>query len=159
MVSFTLPAFLCVAVLSSMTLAGTEICQGPCIEGWVHHDQRCFHYCPKMLSWIDAERRCVSIGGNLASEHTLGDHDFLKKLQMRTGEKHPFWIGLSYMRKEATWIWSDGTKMDFKKWNYGEPKSSGGKEHCVLSNWGAGKAWKNVSCHRRYPFVCSKRLH
>ncbi|KAJ8337035.1 hypothetical protein SKAU_G00382550 [Synaphobranchus kaupii] len=157
MASFTLSAFLCVAVLSSITLgAKPDFPSAPCPKGWVHNNKRCYLYFPEKRSWIDAEMHCVSFGGNLASERTADEHSFLKKLHMPDGDKLAFWIGLSDVHKKGTWIWSDGTKMDFKKWNSGEPKSSGGNEDCVLSN-SDGTDWQVSDCAKSYPYICSLR--
>ncbi|KAJ8337036.1 hypothetical protein SKAU_G00382560 [Synaphobranchus kaupii] len=154
MASFTLSAFLCVAVLSSITLAIPF--PGPCPKEWEKHKGYCYQYVSQARSWIDAELHCLSLGGNLASQHSQEDHFFLLVLQMYSGAKGPFWIGLSDVHKEGAWLWSDGSRVDFTVWNFGEPNSSGGNEDCVHSNFGDGD-WNDSLCHRKYPFVCSLR--
>ncbi|KAJ8267982.1 hypothetical protein COCON_G00131540 [Conger conger] len=164
MAIFTLSAFLVVAVLSSMTLvsqgAETDLCQGPCYSGWIYKNGRCFQHIADEKRWLDAELHCVSLGGNLASEHSEDDHVFLKQLN---GDDKPFWIGLSDTHKEGTWLWSDGTSANFKEglafssWNSGEPNNQG-EEGCVHSNFGGQKDWNDIGCDGKYPFICSIRL-
>ncbi|XP_061109458.1 lactose-binding lectin l-2-like [Conger conger] len=163
MAIFTLSAFLVVAVLSSMTLVsqGAEIglCQGPCPDGWTYHNHRCFQHIPDKKTWLEAELHCVSLGGNLASERSQDDHQFLKKLNEND---KPFWIGLADVHKEGTWLWSDGTcassEGDFLKWNPGEPNKAG-QENCVHSNYGGQADWNDIECDSRFQSVCAMRLN
>ncbi|XP_061111969.1 lactose-binding lectin l-2-like [Conger conger] len=98
---------------------------------------------------------CVSLGGNLASEHSQDDHQFLKKLNEND---KPFWIGLADVHKEGTWLWSDGTSAssegDFLKWNPGEPNNAG-QENCVHSNYGGQADWNDIECDSRFQSVCA----
>ncbi|KAJ8337077.1 hypothetical protein SKAU_G00382970 [Synaphobranchus kaupii] len=123
-----------------MTFGETEFCQGPCPGGWTYHNRRCFQYVSEEANWLDAETHCLDIGGNLASEGSEDDHAFLKELQTHNGDSaKPFWIGLSDVHKEGTWLWSDGNSAvspdDFTKWNSGEPNNVN-NEDCVHSNFG-----------------------
>ncbi|XP_061109583.1 lactose-binding lectin l-2-like [Conger conger] len=167
MAIFTLPAFLVVAVLSSMTLGYPEIslgaeiglCLSPCPEGWFYNDERCFQLIPDKKTWLDAELNCLRLGGNLASERSQADHEFLKKLN---GNDEPFWIGLSDIHKEGTWLWSDGTsassERDFLKWNRGQPNNAG-QEHCVHSNFRDQKDWNDFDCEGTFPSICTLRFY
>ncbi|XP_064202681.1 lactose-binding lectin l-2-like isoform X1 [Anguilla rostrata] len=165
MASFKLPAFLCVAVLSSMALvshgAVIGLCQGACPKGWAKHNNRCFLHVAEKKTWIVAELNCLHLGGNLASEHSEDDHQFLKELHKGLDSSDsPFWIGLSAVHEEKTWLWSDGTRAsgkDYTRWNPAEPNNFGGKEDCVHSNYGGKKNWNDVKCDRKYPSICSLR--
>ncbi|KAJ8337080.1 hypothetical protein SKAU_G00383000 [Synaphobranchus kaupii] len=116
------------------------------------------------MTWLDAELNCLHLGGNLVSEHSEDEHQFLKELHKRHDPKNgPFWIGLSDTHKEKTWLWSDGTsataKGDFLRWNPGEPNNYRGKEDCVHSNYGGPKGWNDASCNSKYPSICALRLN
>ncbi|KAJ8272624.1 hypothetical protein GJAV_G00091430 [Gymnothorax javanicus] len=153
MAYFTLSTFICIALLSCISWAEAGY---SCPHGWVYNNKRCFKYFPIHRAWIDAEKHCVRLGGNLASERCLKDHHFLKRLNHR--RSFSFWIGLSDCQREGTWIWSDGTAVWFAKWNRGEPNNANHNEHCVLSNAGTQKDWNDVSCHLKLPFICVRRL-
>ncbi|XP_035283708.1 lactose-binding lectin l-2-like [Anguilla anguilla] len=169
MASFKLPAFLCVAVLSSMALvshgAVIGLCQGACPKGWAKHNSRCFLHVAEKKTWIDAELNCLHLGGNLASEHSEDDHQFLKELHKGLDSSDsPFWIGLSAVHEGRSWLWSDGTSAsvegDFSMWNSGEPNNAGGKEDCVHDNYGGygGKYhWNDVVCDAEYASICVLR--
>nr|BAU79646.1 C-type lectin [Anguilla anguilla] len=167
MASFKLPAFLCVAVLSSMALvshgAVIGLCQGACPKGWAKHNSRCFLHVAAKKTWVDAELNCLHLGGNLASEHSEDDHHFLKELHKGLDSSDsPFWIGLSAVHEGRSWLWSDGTSAsvegDFSMWNPGEPNDAGGKEDCVHDNYGGQKHWNDIGCDKQYASICVLRI-
>ncbi|KAJ8337074.1 hypothetical protein SKAU_G00382940 [Synaphobranchus kaupii] len=143
--------------------ARPDLCQGPCHEGWVYLNKRCFQYVPEKTNWLDAEKHCLLLGGNLASEHTEDEHRFLKELAGHSDPQNgAFWIGLSDQYEEGTWIWSDGTRAisegDFLRWNSGEPNNSG-NENCVHSNFGGESNWNDIACDGQYPSICALRFN
>nr|BAU79663.1 C-type lectin [Anguilla reinhardtii] len=167
MASFKLPAFLCVAVLTSMALvshgAVIGLCQGACPEGWAEHNNRCYLHVAEKKTWVDAELNCLRLGGNLASEHSEDEHQFLKDLHKGLDSSNdPFWIGLSAVHEGRSWLWSDGTSAsaegDFSMWNPGEPNDAGGKEDCVHENYGGSKHWNDIRCDLQYASICVLRM-
>ncbi|XP_039678378.1 ladderlectin-like isoform X2 [Perca fluviatilis] len=67
---------------------------GGCSGGWTRFNDRCFFYIPKPMTWINAEKNCESIGGNLASVRNFIEYHELQRLIM-TGS-HDYkdtWIG------------------------------------------------------------------
>nr|XP_024000212.1 galactose-specific lectin nattectin-like [Salvelinus alpinus] len=42
-----------------------------CPPGWPSDSTHCYHYVPIMTTWPEAERKCLLLGGNLASVHSL----------------------------------------------------------------------------------------
>lgn len=66
-----------------------------------------------------------------------------------------YWIGLSDEIKEGTFVWGDGSKLDYTNWLDGEPNDfhfieQG--EDCVLIRKGEG--WNDMRCSFTAPFVC-----
>ncbi|XP_035859859.1 galactose-specific lectin nattectin-like [Sander lucioperca] len=105
---------------------------------------------------MDAEIFCEITGGNLASIHSDAEHTFIKNyINQVTGAQKPSWIGGSDAMEEGTWMWSDGSKFNYKIWNVGEPNNSGGAENCLLMNSGAAN-WNDAACTYQASFVCSK---
>ncbi|KAJ8272623.1 hypothetical protein GJAV_G00091410 [Gymnothorax javanicus] len=91
---------------------------------------------------------CISLSGNLASEHSEEDHKFLKALQRRNDQRvMPFWIGLSHRHQEGTWMWTDGSPVDYEKWIPGQPDNLDNNEHCVHSDYGYLRNWNDVTRH------------
>nr|XP_023687455.1 lactose-binding lectin l-2-like isoform X1 [Paramormyrops kingsleyae] len=135
----------------------TGFCQGTCPAGWVSFKNHCFQYIDVRKTWIDSELHCLSLGGNLASTHSEEEFQFIKALiKSRDSAENHTWIGLTDCSKEGTWLWTDGSKVDFTKWNRGEPNESSGGEDCGHTNWGAEKGWNDMPCDFSYASVCAR---
>ncbi|XP_072227255.1 ladderlectin-like [Leuresthes tenuis] len=132
--------------------------QGCCPESWYSFNGRCYKYISTKMTWIDAELHCVSQGANLVSIHSRKEENFVKHL-IRSFDpaERVKWIGLTDCQKNGAWLWSDGSKFDFKFWNKGQPNNSGGSQDCVQTNWGKNKKWNDVKCSNKYAFVCATR--
>ncbi|KAG9356092.1 hypothetical protein JZ751_000936 [Albula glossodonta] len=159
MVSFTLSALFCAAVLSSIALGtDAEVCQCMCPGGWTHFGGRCFKYVDAKKDWASAEVHCVNEGGNLASVHSEEEYNFIRQLvNTHAGQKVRFWMGLTDSQKEGTWLWSDGSKVDYTKWNPGEPNNSNG-EDCGEGNFSNSEGWNDVACKNTFASVCVKTM-
>ncbi|KAG9356086.1 hypothetical protein JZ751_000930 [Albula glossodonta] len=159
MATFTMISFLCAAGLSCITLgtsAKLPFCQGTCPSGWYSNNGRCFKYVATKTNWADAERTCQNMGGNLPSVHSEAEHNFLKTLfKGISGGEDAFWLGLSDCHQEGWWFWSDGSKVDYLKWNTGEPNNLG-DEDCLHTSFGSQKGWNDIPCKNSYAFICSK---
>uniref|UniRef100_A0A8C1JDR0 C-type lectin domain-containing protein n=1 Tax=Cyprinus carpio TaxID=7962 RepID=A0A8C1JDR0_CYPCA len=122
-----------------------------CETGWSRHGKRCFKVFNDPKSWKDAEVTCLNHGGNLASVHNNKEHAFIKNL---VSSSKPFWIGGYDAVSEGTWFWSDGSKMNFRLWNAGEPNNSV-EEHCIEANYGGLGYWNDQQCGDQLSFVCA----
>ncbi|XP_061111971.1 lactose-binding lectin l-2-like [Conger conger] len=113
-----------------MTLEEDE--ENFCPPGWTPNDLRCFKYISEKKSWADPEMNCLLLGGKLASVCCEEDQKFQVELQKHSGTIEPFWIGLSDVHKEGTWLWSDGTAVYYRNSASGEP-SNLNEEDCVVT--------------------------
>ncbi|KAJ8337083.1 hypothetical protein SKAU_G00383030 [Synaphobranchus kaupii] len=167
---FAKSVLLCATILSGIALVSHGASVGSyldyCPSGWSEHYGRCFMFVKEKRSWADSEliseaslpqMNCQKLGGNLASVHTEDDYSFLKDLVKKLDATAPsFWIGMSDCQKEGTWMWSDGTRVDFTLWNPGEPNNVG-EEDCVQGNWPNSNGWNDLSCGRDLGSVCVLR--
>ncbi|KAL0970684.1 hypothetical protein UPYG_G00245680 [Umbra pygmaea] len=132
----------------------------PCPHEWVKFESRCFHFERTSMSWPNAERRCLSLGGNLASVHNSAESHFLKEL---TSGSHS-WIGgfdaaQAKIEKDRLWFWSDGSVFDYQNWADGEPNNFNGvREPCILI-FGEGHRWNDEVCEHSFPSLCSMELN
>uniref|UniRef100_A0A3Q0SRV7 C-type lectin domain-containing protein n=1 Tax=Amphilophus citrinellus TaxID=61819 RepID=A0A3Q0SRV7_AMPCI len=134
-----------------------ELLRGNCPLFWYSFNGCCYKYVATHMTWADAEFYCLSEGANLVSVHNKVQDDFIKSLIRNFDHAGgPTWIGLSDIHREGRWMWSDGSAVRFAYWNTGEPNNSGGREHCVLNNYGTAKKWGDYSCSYSYPSVCAK---
>ncbi|KAF1383067.1 hypothetical protein PFLUV_G00150460 [Perca fluviatilis] len=129
----------------------------PCPTDWTQFGSRCFAFYIQTKTWIDAETFCISAGGNLASIHSDAEHGFLKSfIHQVTGAHTTSWIGGFDAVKEGTWMWTDGSKFNYKSWGAGEPNNCCGGESCLMMNWRDN--WNDAACTYQASFVCSKNL-
>ncbi|XP_041823014.1 lactose-binding lectin l-2-like [Melanotaenia boesemani] len=145
------------AVAPSDELEG-ELQRGGCPMFWYNFNGRCYKYAASRMTWADAELNCVSEGANLVSIHSQEEHDFVQSLIKNFDHaQSPTWIGLSDVHKEGTWMWSDGTKVDFTIWYEGQPDNYDGIQHCVHVKF-FGQRWNDIPCSYTYTSVCATRI-
>ncbi|XP_032365739.1 galactose-specific lectin nattectin [Etheostoma spectabile] len=123
---------LSIGLLAPSCRGETNTCPGPCPPGWTQFGSRCFGFVFQGKSWIDAENFCKAAGGNLASVHSEEEQVFLKLfINLVTGEYRRTWIGGFDSVQEGVWMWSDGSTLDYKRWDDGQPDNKYGAEHCL----------------------------
>uniref|UniRef100_M4B0E6 C-type lectin domain-containing protein n=1 Tax=Xiphophorus maculatus TaxID=8083 RepID=M4B0E6_XIPMA len=106
-----------------------------CPEFWYSFNDRCYKYIATKMTWADAELYCLSTDSNLASIHSLEEQNFVNSMIKSFDPTQAFtWIGLTDLHKEGSWMWSDGSKMDFLYWDGGQPDNAGGNENCGHTN-------------------------
>lgn len=136
----------------------TTQCEPNCPDGWVKYEGRCFRYFASIVDWATAELQCVSLGANLASIHNDGENLMVRALiRANDPAEKPTWLGLSNCQKPNSWIWTDGTRYDYGKWNANEPNRANG-ECCVHTNWPSKADWNDYPCSLTGASVCVKRL-
>ncbi|MEQ2206057.1 hypothetical protein XENOCAPTIV_022005 [Xenoophorus captivus] len=129
-----------------------------CPPLWYGFNGRCFKYIATRMTWADAELHCVSEGGNLVSIHSLEEHNFVKSMIKSFDPTQAFtWIGLTDLHKEGSWMWSDGSKLDFLYWDYGQPDNAGANENCGHTNMYKHFKWNDYVCSLTFGFVCGLR--
>ncbi|XP_071374840.1 galactose-specific lectin nattectin-like [Centroberyx affinis] len=113
-----------------------------CPDGWTHDGSRCVAFFHHEKTWLDAESACINYGANLASIHSLEEHNFLRGVIARvTGSNKRTWIGGFDGMKEGVWQWTDGSKFDYTHWYKGEPNNLK-VENCLEMNFRGGVSVK-----------------
>ncbi|XP_033855407.2 lectin-like [Acipenser ruthenus] len=131
-----------------------SMCAGSCLKGWVGFNDRCYQYVKDKKTWADAELYCLSIGGNLASVHSVEENNFIQNLINKNDASDAFtWLGGSDCFKEGSWYWTDGSKWDYNNWNKGEPNNLF-IENCLHIHFGVPGGWNDKACNNLYPSVC-----
>nr|XP_046272979.1 lactose-binding lectin l-2-like [Scatophagus argus] len=132
---------------------------GNCPTFWYSFNGRCYKYVSSHLNWADAELHCVSEGANLVSIHSQEEQTFVKDLVKNFDPNEGWtWIGLSDTHKEGSWMWSDGSAVDFTFWAPQEPNNQGGNENCAHLNFGSDFKWNDRPCDSTYTSVCEKHI-
>ncbi|XP_041103294.1 lectin-like [Polyodon spathula] len=131
-----------------------SMCDGSCLKGWSSFKNKCYQYVKDRKTWADAELYCLSLGGNLASIHSVEDNQAIQNLINNNDASNGYtWIGGSDCFKEGSWYWTDGSKWDYNNWNKGEPNNLG-VENCLHLNFPVPGGWNDVACSNLYPSVC-----
>jgi hypothetical protein len=103
-------------------------------------------------SWTDAQASCRQRGADLVIVNDAAENELLAGLELTTP-----WIGASDIAAEGTWVWVDGSSIDYSNWNTNEPSNSGSIENCATMLTGdaatQGK-WNDVDCAAAHQFVC-----
>jgi hypothetical protein len=101
----------CGAVLSAALFCGPQ-------AGAVQFGLYDYYLSAGFTTWQDAENQAVAAGGHLASVHSLAEQAFLLS---NFGSFR--WIGLNDLATEGTFVWTDGTPLDYTSWDAGEPNN------------------------------------
>ncbi|CAJ1085705.1 Hypothetical predicted protein [Xyrichtys novacula] len=113
-------------------------------------------YVEKYMTWADAEKNCISLGGHLASMHGLYHRNVIKNLIFKKSRNPDSWLGGSDSEEEGAWRWTDGTAFDYDNWCPGEPNNGPGVgQNCLYYNAGR-RCWDDNECEKQFPSVCMK---
>lgn len=105
------------------------------------------------LSWQNAQRYCLSIGGHLVSINSEAENEQVKNLLK--GVAMDAWIGARNVGEGMRFLWVDGGELIFSDWHTGEPNNDNGVEECAsFRNSGTGRKWNDLSCDRHNAFIC-----
>ncbi|XP_017289092.1 type-2 ice-structuring protein-like [Kryptolebias marmoratus] len=149
----TLPLLLCALVLLN-GVAESHGWRVHCPSGWNLLYGRCFKYVSTRVTWIQAERSCMFMGGNLASVRSYAEYRAIQGLIQRYSHWSGLtWIGGSDAVQERSWLWSDGTRMTYSNWCPGRNNYSR-SFNCLRMNYTSRKCWDDHTCTDRHPFVC-----
>ncbi|XP_060949172.1 lactose-binding lectin l-2-like [Limanda limanda] len=133
--------------------------RGNCPMFWFSFNNRCYKYVSTQMTWAATELYCVKEGANLVSIHSLDEDNFVRSLIRNFDHAEGrTWIGLSDLHEEDSWMWSDGSAVDFTFWSSGQPDNSQGGEHCGHNNHINDKKWNDYNCSDNYPSVCASLI-
>ena len=130
-----------------------------CPKGWERHENDCYKLFTVKKQWIQAHHSCVRVDGraHLASINRR-NNDFVLKYVKNASKDYRIWLGLFKLTGD-TWLWTDGTTLDFSNWGRGQPSNSNKNEHCGhLWPRMAGGKWNDIACKTYLIYLCQLRL-
>ncbi|XP_061781289.1 ladderlectin-like [Nerophis lumbriciformis] len=128
-----------------------------CPEGWTQLNDRCFIFDKHDFNFVTAETICIILGGNLVSIHSKLENTLVRQLIFRsTGANGLTWIGFTDTVMEDSFIWTDGSIVDFTNWGTNRPNNNNGNQNCAVINLRGEDTWNDVRCIGRRPFVCAR---
>ena len=106
------------------------------------------------LSWHDAETKCESLGGHLATITSPEENKFVLGLLNPDG-RYVYWLGGTVEETEGVWQWITGEKFSFTLWNAGEPNGGSYENYLELSTvWSGRWNWNDTITVSANAYVC-----
>ncbi|XP_061532635.1 galactose-specific lectin nattectin-like [Phycodurus eques] len=131
-----------------------------CPYGWTELNCNCYIYQREVRTFSDAESVCNILGGNLVSLHDALENAFVLELARAGDNNDVFWIGYSDQVQADTFIWTDGSLLDFTNYdpnaNPAEPNPATG--NCIELNEADG-FWRTAACTIEKPYVCIREVY
>ena len=133
-----------------------------CPGGWSRHRDSCYFISPQKTTWYLAHHVCAVLDrrARLASVHPASSQ-FVETLAKETGTNR-IWIGLARQcDDDDSWVWSDGTPLDFADWAPSQPNNVGGNQDCVHMEDTPDpgkKLWHDNECKQKFSVMCQLHL-
>ncbi|KAL2099694.1 hypothetical protein ACEWY4_004088 [Coilia grayii] len=126
-----------------------------CDQGYLLYGDFCYHFeADEVKNWNDAEDYCKGQGGHLASFHGPEDVGFISAHMLTSS-----WVGLNDIANEGTYVWSDGSNVNYLDWETNQPDNWQGNEDCIhirgVEHHEPGKL-NDQPCSYTFPFICKK---
>lgn len=138
-----------------------SICLVTCDPGWIPHNHACYLFVSSstttVQTWSEAESRCRSSGGYLAVISSAQEQAFVQS-QLPAGAGQ-VWIGLNDIFQQGSFVWTDGTPLQFNVWGSSQPNNNQHTLNCVLMNPNGGHqagTWSTARCDVRAGYICEK---
>ncbi|XP_045191039.2 perlucin-like [Mercenaria mercenaria] len=148
---FNVNAFVFVSIFCASVESG-------CPPGWVSHASSCYHFSHDTEEWIGAVDICRELGGQLVEIEDAAEDQFILSQARKRGDS--FWIALSDIQKEGTWVWMNSKTPlapgDYTHWENGQPDNDDGDENCVNLEDNFNNLWNDFPCHEIINYICER---
>jgi hypothetical protein len=125
-------------------------------------DPRVYYLCSALRDWAAARLACQAYGGgtDLVVLHSDAEQDLLvAEINTVPAEAAgAWWLGLGDAALEATFVWVDGTPLDFTAWGVNEPNNFMGGEDCAQFAIGLPGQWNDLACTTPMFYICEGPL-
>ncbi|XP_047457170.1 C-type lectin domain family 4 member E-like [Mugil cephalus] len=133
-----------------------------CPEGWKRFKDSCYILSIDLGSWTEARQDCIDREADLVVVNDAEEQRFFCNF---TKVETWSWIGLTKRETEGTWKWMDGTSLNLRFWETGQPDNGGkfpqwDKEDCayIKSGRSTEENWNDWSCDASMRWICEKML-
>ncbi|XP_044165460.1 uncharacterized protein LOC114965419 isoform X3 [Acropora millepora] len=125
-----------------------------CPDDWSYFLGYCYRQVSHCDSWSNSQSQCATLGANLPSVHSQEENVFVQSLHR--GENG--WLGLSDINREGTFVWSDGSRLNFNFWATRQPNNFHNEDcvHTLGSLKNHKYKWNDVNCSSCHTYSCKK---
>ncbi|XP_034401119.1 immune-related, lectin-like receptor 4 [Cyclopterus lumpus] len=146
----------------------TDDSRPECEEGWKQHGAECYYFSTNKSTWGESSRACSCRGGTLVRIGSREEQEYLEGELRRNHARGKFWIGLTDLKKEGTWLWTDVSPLDpsLAFWKPYEPDDWKGNnleypdgEDCAAMEGNRAvdlKCWFDQLCSVTHGHICDK---
>ena len=132
-----------------------------CPVGWSRHQDSCYFIPQRTATWYLAHHGCATVDrrARLASIHP-NSSEFIKTLVTNFGAARGVWVGLVRNSDGYSWVWSDGTPLDYTDWDRGQPNDAFFIEDYVHLGWKwyTKTRWHDNRASTTLNFLCQINL-
>ncbi|GIY26325.1 c-type mannose receptor 2 [Caerostris darwini] len=116
-------------------------------SSWVDiGDEYCYHVAESsnhILSWDTTSRYCLTKGMKMIKANS--DHQLKSLIAYLWRESYNVHLSLIRTFDKKSFIWTDGSSLDYTNWDTREPSSFSQGNDCVAFDQSTGK-WKTINC-------------
>ncbi len=111
-----------------------------------------YNFCETASTWEQARVACQDRGGDLLILESEAEETQLSGYT----EASPtgWWIGLSDVANEGTFVWVDGSTPDYLRWALTEPTLAESEDCVDLANGDLLNGWADRNCEIEQIFIC-----
>ena len=118
--------------------------------GWQEWNQACYKLTKDFKPFSNASSICRQSGAELVSIASLQENEFVYNVS----EGEDVFIGLRAAKSNDSFVWSDGSTFDYRRWENGEPNGDCGVDGCCVILVEPAGRWNDTPCEMWQPFVC-----
>jgi hypothetical protein len=104
--------------------------------------------------WGAAKTTCELNGYKLVTINDASEESFLQYEESYRGGGQ-WWIGYHDQGIEGSWIWDDGTVINYSNWAPGEPNNDKNQD-CAQDNYNGSGQWDDNYCTAGLKFICER---
>ncbi|GIX89154.1 macrophage mannose receptor 1 [Caerostris extrusa] len=124
-------------------------------SSWVDiGDEYCYHVAESpnhILSWDTTSRYCLTKGMKMIKANS--DHQLKSLIAYLWRESYNVHLSLIRTFDKKSFIWTDGSSLDYTNWDTREPSSFSQGNDCVAFDQSTGK-WKTINCSNGGVVMC-----
>ena len=117
---------------------------------------RTYLFCTTNATWTAARDACRAVGYQLVTIVSDAEDDYVVMTALGL-EDADWWIGLSDIAMEGTFVWASGSSASYRRWGSGQPNNFSNQDCGTIADGSALETrgrWNDDDCGNSFPYVC-----